>query len=119
MFRLFNLTLRLNGFPIREAELELDTIFKLSDAEHQAFLAKKKSEIVTYHLENNAFYKTLVGKTSIENWNDLPVLNKYHLQKPLAERLSKGFTIKNVYLNKTSGSSGTPFVFATTNPLFP
>lgn len=112
MFRLFNLTLRLNGFPIREAELELDAIFKLSDAEHQAFVAQKKNEIVTYHLENNAFYKTLVGKTSIENWNDLPVLNKHNLQKPLAERLSKGYTTKNVYLNKTSGSSGTPFVFA-------
>lgn len=112
MIPLFDLTLRLNGFPIREAKLELDTIFTLSEAEHEAFVVRKKSEIVAYHLENNAFYKTLLGNIRVENWSDLPVLNKQHLQKPLAERLSRGFTTKNVYLNKTSGSSGTPFVFA-------
>lgn len=112
MIPLFDLTLRLNGFPIREAKLELDTIFTLSEAEHEAFVVRKKSEIVAYHLENNAFYKTLLGKIRVENWSDLPILNKQHLQKPLAERLSRGFTTKNVYLNKTSGSSGTPFVFA-------
>ena len=112
MIPLFDLTLRLNGFPIREAKLELDTIFTLSEAEHEAFVVQKKSEIVAYHLENNAFYKTMLGNIRVENWSDLPVLNKQHLQKPLAERLSRGFTTKNVYLNKTSGSSGTPFVFA-------
>jgi phenylacetate-CoA ligase len=39
-------------------------------------------------------------------------MTKRDFQKPLAERLSKGYNLKNVYVNKTSGSSGDPFVFA-------
>ena len=34
------------------------------------------------------------------------------MQQPLVERLSNGFTAKNSYVNKTSGSSGDPFIFA-------
>jgi formylmethanofuran dehydrogenase subunit A len=30
----------------------------------------------------------------------------------LLERLSKGYKASNSYINKTSGSSGTPFIFA-------
>jgi phenylacetate-CoA ligase len=63
-------------------------------------------------LENNPFYRELVGKEGLNNWDELPVLNKKNLQKPLLERLSKGYTLKNIYLNKTSGSSGYPFIFA-------
>jgi len=39
-------------------------------------------------------------------------MTKKDFQKPLSERLSKGYTLKNTYINKTSGSSGNPFVFA-------
>jgi phenylacetate-CoA ligase len=112
MLRLFDLSLLINGFPIKEAKAELDTIIQFSEEEHALFIQHKKEEIVAYHLQNNPFYKSLAGCINTKNWNDLPVLNKQNLQKPLSERLSKGYSIKNVYLNKTSGSSGTPFVFA-------
>jgi phenylacetate-CoA ligase len=112
MFRLFDLTLQLNGFPMMKAKTELQKIIALSEAEHQTFLENKKQKIVAFHLKNNAFYKGLVGENWSGNWNDLPVLNKKNLQKPLAERLSEGFTEKSVYVNKTSGSSGDPFIFA-------
>lgn len=39
-------------------------------------------------------------------------MTKSDLQHPLKDRLSTGFSTKNVYVNKTSGSSGNPFVFA-------
>ena len=39
-------------------------------------------------------------------------MTKRDFQKPLSERLSEGFTAKNIYVNKTSGSSGDPFIFA-------
>ena len=39
-------------------------------------------------------------------------MTKRHLQQPLGKRLSDGYTAKNVYVNKTSGSSGDPFIFA-------
>jgi phenylacetate-CoA ligase len=112
MISLFDLSLKLNGFPIKEAKAELNRIVNLSTEEHAKFIQDKKREIVDFHLQNNSFYQELVGNKNDYKWEDLPILNKQNLQKPLVERLSKGYTLKNVYLNKTSGSSGTPFVFA-------
>lgn len=112
MISLFDISLRLNGFPIKKAKAELDEIVNLSEEEYVLFLQNKKKEIVDFHLKNNVFYKNLVGNKIVEKWEDLPILNKQNLQKPLEERLSKGYSRKDVYVNKTSGSSGTPFVFA-------
>ncbi|SHL69460.1 phenylacetate--CoA ligase family protein [Flavobacterium chilense] len=112
MISLFDLSLQLNGFPIKKAKAELDKIVNLSEEEYSLFLQNKKEEIVDFHLKNNSFYKELVGNKTNLKWEDLPVLNKQNLQKPLEERISKGYSRKNIYLNKTSGSSGTPFVFA-------
>lgn len=112
MIRLFDLSLQLNGFPIKKAKAELDKIVHFSEEEYVSFLESKKKEIVDFHLKNNSFYRELVGNTTVENWEDLPILNKQNLQKPLEERLSNGYSKSNIYLNKTSGSSGTPFVFA-------
>ena len=112
MVPLFDLTLQINGFPMKEAKDELSKIIAFSEKEHQVFIENKKQEIVAFHLQNNPFYKELVGSKNSKNWNDLPVLNKQNLQKPLSERLSKGYSSKNSYINKTSGSSGDPFIFA-------
>ncbi|MCM0665427.1 phenylacetate--CoA ligase family protein [Flavobacterium tyrosinilyticum] len=112
MIRLFDISLKLNGFPIEKAKDELDKIVHFSEEEFASFLQNKKAEIVDFHLKNNPFYKELAGNTTAQNWENLPILNKQNLQKPLEERLSKGYFKKSVYLNKTSGSSGTPFVFA-------
>ena len=108
----FDISLRLNGFPVKKAKAELDEIVNLSEEEYVLFIQNKKKEIVDFHLKNNTFYKNLVGNKTVEKWEDLPILNKQNLQKPLEERLSKGYSRKDVYVNKTSGSSGTPFVFA-------
>jgi phenylacetate-CoA ligase len=112
MISLFDISLQVNGFPIQKAKAELNRIVKLTEEEYLTFLQNKKHEIVAFHLQNNSFYQELVGNKITPKWEDLPILNKQNLQKPLEERLSKGYTLKNVYLNKTSGSSGTPFVFA-------
>ena len=112
MFPLFDLTLLLNGFPIVKAQAEFNTIVSLSEEEYRAFIETKKQEIVDYHITNNSFYRELVGSKNSTAWNDLPILNKKNLQKPLTERLSKEYSPKSVFVNKTSGSSGDPFVFA-------
>lgn len=112
MISLFDISLRLNGFPLKKAKSELEKIINLSEEEYTIFLQNKKKEIVDFHLNNNSFYKNLVGNINVEDWGNLPILNKQNLQKPLEERLSKGYSKKTIYLNKTSGSSGTPFVFA-------
>ncbi|WP_445456269.1 phenylacetate--CoA ligase family protein [Flavobacterium sp. HNIBRBA15423] len=112
MFNLFNLTLKLNGFPIEKAQVELDKILNIPEEEYQKYIETKKIEIVNYHLKNNSFYRELVGKDTCDSWNTLPVLTKKDLQKPLRERLSNDYTEKSIFVNKTSGSSGDPFVFA-------
>ncbi len=112
MLPLFDLSLQVNGFPIKKACAELLAINAMSAAEHQSFLAQKKQEIVAYHLKNNPFYADLVGQNSSPNWEELPVLTKANLQTTLQDRLSLPYKSKALYTNKTSGSSGTPFVFA-------
>lgn len=112
MLPIFDLSLQFNGYPIKEAKAELQKIVALTSSEKVYFIENKKKEIVEFHLKNNPFYQELVGAKSYTNWNDLPVLNKQNLQQPLSERLSKAYTLKNVYVGKTSGSSGNPFIFA-------
>lgn len=112
MFKIFDLTLQLNGFPMKEAKAELQKIIAIPEENFGDFIEKRKEEMVNFHLKNNHFYKELAQIDSFENWSDLPILNKANLQKPLSERLSLGYSEKSVYLNKTSGSSGHPFVFA-------
>jgi phenylacetate-CoA ligase len=112
MFRLFDLTMYLSGFPFKKSKAFLKTILSVPEKDYDSFLTAKKSEIVKFHLNNNSFYKDFAGNINAERWEDVPVMKKIHLQQPLHERLSKGYTRKKVYINKTSGSSGNPFVFA-------
>ncbi|MCB0455664.1 MAG: phenylacetate--CoA ligase family protein, partial [Aequorivita sp.] len=109
--RLFDISLFLKRFPIKRAKDELLGISKIKEADYEAFLNLKKAEIVHYHLKNNAFYRNKV-KDGLSTWESLPVLKKADYQIPLKERLSKGFSEKNSYTNKTSGSSGNPIRFA-------
>lgn len=112
MLRLFEATLRLNRFPIQKAKSELQRIVSLSQEEHLQFIEDKKQEIVQFHLDNNTYYKSFIGNKLPNSWEDIPIMTKKDFQKPLNERLSEGFTSASVYVNKTSGSSGDPFIFA-------
>ena len=60
---------------MKEAKAELRKIIAFSEKEHEVFVENKKVEIVHFHLQNNAFYKDLVGTTTFTNWENLPVLN--------------------------------------------
>jgi phenylacetate-CoA ligase len=97
---------------MKEAIAEFEKTQSVADSDYENHSVLKRKEIVEYHLKNNPSYQEFVGKTSFENWNELPIMTKKDFQKPLSERISKGFTTKNVYINKTSGSSGDPFIFA-------
>ncbi len=109
--RLFDISLFLKRFPIKRAKEELLQISEIKEAGYEAFLNVKKAEIVNYHLKHNSFYQSKVNG-DYKNWDSLPVLKKTDYQIPLQERLSKDFSEKSVYLNKTSGSSGNPIRFA-------
>ncbi len=97
---------------MKEARKEFARITRMSEAEHTAFLSAQKEAIVRFHLQHNAFYREVCGFDDFKSWEELPVLTKKDLQRPLQERLSEGFPEKDIYVNKTSGSSGEPFIFA-------
>lgn len=109
---LFDLSLRFNGFPIKEANLTYKAIKNLNDADYEDYFYKKREAIVNYHLQNNSFYKQIAPHTDPKDWNSVPIITKFDLQQPLENRLSRDFTIKDCHIHKTSGSSGTPFIFA-------
>lgn len=112
MPKIFDLSLQLKGFPLREAKVVLHQLFSLSEIDYEKQLFQQRTAIVQFHQQNNSAYQKLSKDFDGKNWESLPVMTKKDFQKPLAERLSKGFTKKSVYVNKTSGSSGDPFVFA-------
>jgi phenylacetate-CoA ligase len=112
VLKTFDISLKLNGFPIDEARKALSKILAVPDSDYADFIEQKKREIVAFHQQNNPFYQSIAGSGVIANWADVPIMKKADLQKPLAERLSAGYSTKNVFVNKTSGSSGDPMVFA-------
>lgn len=95
-----------------KARTKLATIVDVPDGKYTSFIEAAKNTIFEYHLANNPFYKEFIGDKKISKWTDIPIMQKKDLQRPLDQRLSDGYTTKNVYINKTSGSSGAPFVFA-------
>lgn len=108
---LTNLSLQLTGYDIAAAKKELVVCQRQIAEDYKGYIEEKKTEILKFHLKNNPFYSDLVGNKT-QNWEDLPVLTKRDLQQPLQNRLSKGFSSKNIHVHKTSGSSGHPFIFA-------
>ncbi|WP_034060340.1 phenylacetate--CoA ligase family protein [Lacinutrix jangbogonensis] len=109
---LFDLSLKLKGFPIKKAKLVLEKISALNTTEKEQHIIDKRIAILTYHLKCNSFYKSFATDAHVKNWNSIPILTKRDLQQPINNRLSEGFSSKNCQINNTSGSSGYPLSFA-------
>lgn len=105
--QLFDNILKLQGFPIEKAKLRFG---RLLNATYPA-LEQRKKAIVEHHLDHTPFYQKLLANHTVI-WEKIPVLTKKDLQQPLEERLSKDYTLKNIFKGKTSGSSGHPFTYA-------
>ncbi|WP_430468618.1 phenylacetate--CoA ligase family protein [Winogradskyella ouciana] len=110
--RLFDFSLKINGFDINKARLTLSKIQTKNNSDFKAYVEKQKKDIISFHLKNNSFYRSFANQLDVNNWSSVPVMTKRHLQQPLDKRLSNGYELKNIYVNKTSGSSGDPFIFA-------
>lgn len=108
----FSLSLQLNRFPINRAKTALEEIQAIPEEDYKAYVERKRKEIVNYHLHHNKFYRSFFENREFTTWNAVPVMTKADLQRPIEERFSKGYHSKNVYVGKTSGSSGHPFIFA-------
>ena len=111
LVNLTNLSLSLNGYDIASAKKELDILNKKVLQNTESYNAQHKAAILDFHLKNNEFYSRFVSDKCTE-WDALPIISKSDLQIPLNKRLSVGYSNKNCHIHKTSGSSGTPFIFA-------
>lgn len=109
---IFDLTLRLNGFPVAKAKKLLQQIHAIDENDYKAYTSSQKKALVSFHLKENRFYRNFAKHIDLSHWDSIPVMRKKELQQPLKQRISKGFRTKNIYINKTSGSSGDPFIFA-------
>ena len=76
MFPLFDISLFLNGFPIKKAKVAFEKILSVSDENYDGYVLQKRTEITEYHLKNNPYYREIVRKDSFEKWEDLPVMTK-------------------------------------------
>lgn len=110
--KLFDWTLKMRGYDLAFAKAHLSQIQSIPAQEYAAYLDKQKQAIVDYHKQHTPFYKDFIGNKPITAWEDIPVLTKAHLQQSLDKRLSDTYRVPQVYVGKTSGSSGTPFTFA-------
>ncbi len=108
----FERVLELSGFPIKKAKTYLLQIENRLQNDAESYLAEQRQTILDYHQQNNHFYKNFLNKKNISSWDDIPIMTKANLQQPLEQRLSDGYKLKEVFVNKTSGSSGHPFSFA-------
>ena len=107
--KLFDWSLRVQGYDIAFAKAELK---RIQDTSREDYFENAKKAIVNYHKQYNSFYQNFAGKDTVWEWKDIPIMTKADLQQPLQQRLSKEYTLKNIYKGKTSGSSGHPFTFA-------
>ena len=112
---LFENILRLKGFPIKEAKDRLSEIQNIPENDYKTYVEDARQKVFEYHLRENPFYQSFIGSETLNKWEDIPVLTKRDLQIPLHKRLSKGFSKKNCYTSRTSGSSGNPLFFAKDN----
>ena len=112
MLKLFDLSLQLNGYPLRWAKQQLNSLLQLSATDFEEQQEQQKKALLDFHLQHNSFYQKKVAATQVLAWEQLPIMQKRDYQVPLSERFSTGYSEKNCYLNKTSGSSGDPMVFA-------
>ncbi|MDN5205379.1 phenylacetate--CoA ligase family protein [Fulvivirgaceae bacterium BMA10] len=110
--KLFESTLKFQGYPIDEAEQVLSEISSKDPKALYTWQEEKKWEIFQHHLKNNPAYRQIVGNKVYDKWEEVPIMQKSDLQKPIEELLSEGYNRKNIYLSNTSGSSGHPFFFA-------
>ena len=106
------LSLKLKGFPLDEAEKELARVQSLNKIDFKDWHDAKRWDVVKYHFKNNEFYRNRLGEKLPQSWNEIPVLQKTDYQQNKYNTISSSIDQKNLYTGYTSGSSGHPFRYA-------
>jgi phenylacetate-CoA ligase len=105
---IFKITLVLSGFSIRKAQIEFESINRISKTQ-------RALDNFRFHEINNLFYRSFLdfnNRKKIKNWSDIPIITKKDFQINIDEIITKGLKKSELHVHNTSGSTGTPFYFA-------
>jgi phenylacetate-CoA ligase len=102
----------LKKLPMAEASTNLANIKAMPIDQFLEWQRARAWEVAKFHYDHNTFYRQKVGNVFPDRWEDLPVITKKDLQKPLHTIVTKSSLLKEYYIGSTSGSSGHPFYFA-------
>ncbi len=116
MKNILEIFLKINGFPIKEGRDFISNFNGLSLSEREILQKDKAFITFLFHYHNNPYYRNICDSNGFVlkdgfQWNEVPILTKKDIQRPFEEVLTVQST-KGLYYHNTSGSSGTPFVFA-------
>jgi phenylacetate-CoA ligase len=107
----FKLTLFLQSFPLRQCKRVIEEGVSYSDDRLRQHQKNAKWAIVNFHKKNNPWYKAFVQGDEKVEWEQIPLLSKQNIQRPLTEIITPQYLNKSLYRNNTSGSTGIPFHF--------
>lgn len=99
----------INGFPVRKAHRILKQLDQLAD--YSEYHKRKCWEVYDFFYRNNGSYSDLCG-ARVNYWEQVPVTHRRNLVGPPDQWFPAGLEKRNLYRSSTSGSSGTPFLFA-------
>jgi len=105
----FNI-LKLSGYPVNKAKHNYEKL--LAHSNQTGWHEEKIWELFNYNNENNPFYRQLVGDSNILNWKDVPIISKTDLMGRFEDKLVPSVLKRKLYISRTSGSTGTPMMFA-------
>ena len=79
----------------------------------ESYREESRWAIFEHHRRSNRFYRDHCNDSDFgRQWEEVPIITRRDFRLPLTEILSDGFTERNVYQSRTSGSSGKPLVYA-------
>lgn len=109
---LFRLILLVEGFPLIRTRKALNTMYRYSEEQLSQQQDDKKWHIFRFHKKNNVWYDLFLKGREPLTWNQIPLLTKQNIQRPLQEIITPEYLNQSLYRNNTSGSTGIPFHFA-------
>lgn len=109
MFDFFSI-LKLNGFPVGAAIKEYEDILKGSL--QSGWQEEQIWKTFEHQYNNSNFYKKFISTTNVQNWSDIPIISKHDLMGSYQSKLPTLLENSKMYVSRTSGSTGTPMMFA-------
>ena len=101
----YELVQRLQGLDVPLAKQQLNI-------ERKRPIKDRIKDIVDYHSKHNPLYIDLLQGQGTVAFEKLPIVQKGNFQKPLELIISDEYSINDLYIGNTSGSSGHPFFYA-------